>query len=44
MLLFASYKEINPHLAKFANKNEGTTGSREVPITEHMATTLLYEN
>ena len=27
---------INPHLPKFANKNKGTTRSREVPITEQI--------
>ena len=26
-------KQINPRMQKFANKNNGTTRSREVPIT-----------
>ena len=35
--MFSSYKQFNPYLLKFANKNKGTTPSREVPITEQMA-------
>ena len=35
VLTFASYKQSNPHLPKFAKK--GTTRSREVLITEQMS-------
>ena len=30
-LPFPSYKQTNPYLSKFTNKNEGSTRSREVP-------------
>ena len=33
VLPFASNEDINPHLPKFANKTNGTTLSRKVPIT-----------
>ena len=31
-LTIFSSKQINPHLPKFANKNKGTTRSREIPM------------
>ena len=40
----ASFKQINSHLPKFANKNKGTAPSSEVPVTEQMAHyTFLWE-
>ena len=34
--MFSSYKQVNPYLLKFANKNKGARPSREVPNTEQM--------
>ena len=41
---FSSYKRINLHLPKLANKNKGATCSREVPIAEQMVyLTFMWE-
>ena len=42
VLPFVSYEQINPHLPKFANKTNGTTRSREVPITLVRYSVAIY--